>query len=343
MRLVLLLFLLLNIQNLSAQYNGGFNNRVFFDTSDFHLNEKDYEILNAAANLIKAQPGTLLLLTGHTDTTGTAKFNYHLSELRLQEVQKYLLSKGVAQSNLVLVGKGELEPFYFQGKYNDRYCRRVEINQIVRVKGKILNAKTKQALPNAELNLENTSKKGLDISLSKDGTYSIILPFKKYMLLATTHEGYIASLDTFRFSTRQLNGCSIQKDIYLRPAIIKSRLTFENIYFSPGRAQVLAESASSIDNIFELLQNDPEVFIEIQGHVHQPNRDKLPKKVLEDGKQLSTNRAKAVYNELVKRGVNPERMSYRGMGSSEMKYENPQNESEEQLNRRVEILVLQME
>ena len=35
-------------------------------------------------------------------------------------------------------------------------------------------------------------------------------------------------------------------------------------------------------------------------------------------------------------------MTYRGMGSAEMKYPEPQDEEEEKMNRRVEILILEM-
>ena len=58
-------------------------------------------------------------------------------------------------------------------------------------------------------------------------------------------------------------------------------------------------------------------------------------------KQLSLNRAKAVYNYLTeKEGLDPKRLKYKGFGNTKMVYPDPKSERESSMNRRVEIKIL---
>jgi len=49
-------------------------------------------------------------IIGHTDDVGTEESNQKLSEDRAEAVVKYLLTKGVSESNLFFEGRGEKEP-----------------------------------------------------------------------------------------------------------------------------------------------------------------------------------------------------------------------------------------
>ncbi|MCE5180281.1 MAG: OmpA family protein [Betaproteobacteria bacterium] len=60
---------------------------------------------------MKAHPEVeLLLVTGHADRIGNAKYNQKLSERRAAAVKTYLVSKGIAADRVKTVGKGEAEP-----------------------------------------------------------------------------------------------------------------------------------------------------------------------------------------------------------------------------------------
>jgi outer membrane protein OmpA-like peptidoglycan-associated protein len=58
-------------------------------------------------------------------------------------------------------------------------------------------------------------------------------------------------------------------------------------------------------------------------------------------KKLSLNRARTVYNFLVKNGIDPERLTYKGYGRSHPKISPEMTEADEQANRRVEIKILE--
>lgn len=51
-----------------------------------------------------------ITVTGHTDSIGTDKYNQKLSERRANAVKAYLVSKGLADTKITTVGKGESQP-----------------------------------------------------------------------------------------------------------------------------------------------------------------------------------------------------------------------------------------
>jgi OOP family OmpA-OmpF porin len=84
--------------------------KVFFETNSAKLKAESSETLdNVAASLI-ANPDVKILIAGHTDNTGSAKYNLKLSDQRANTVMNYLVSKGVNPSTLTAKGFGLTEP-----------------------------------------------------------------------------------------------------------------------------------------------------------------------------------------------------------------------------------------
>ena len=66
--------------------------------------------LDAAAVVIRDNPGVQLDLIGHTDSRGSEVYNLGLSERRARAAVAYLVGKGVAADQLRAIGRGEAEP-----------------------------------------------------------------------------------------------------------------------------------------------------------------------------------------------------------------------------------------
>lgn len=81
----------------------------------------------------------------------------------------------------------------------------------------------------------------------------------------------------------------------------------------------------------ELLKNNENLAIEIQGHTDNIGEDKMNEK-------LSENRAKAVYDFLIKNGISAKRLSYKGYGETKPNFDNNTEEGR-QKNRRTEFIV----
>lgn len=130
-------------------------------------------------------------------------------------------------------------------------------------------------------------------------------------------------------------------EVRLQKIEIGKKIKLENIYFSGGSAVMLRKSMNSLRYLVQVMQDNPNLEIEIQGHVNQPLNS--PKKQKESYYQgLSESRAKAVYDYLIKRDITPNRISYKGFGYSQMLFPYAETPEQEEQNRRVEILIIKM-
>uniref|UniRef100_UPI002FDD8C51 OmpA family protein n=1 Tax=Flavobacterium sp. TaxID=239 RepID=UPI002FDD8C51 len=110
------------------------------------------------------------------------------------------------------------------------------------------------------------------------------------------------------------------------------KLKIDNLNFIVNTFAVVPESRGKMYELLLVLQNNPQLKIEIHGHLCCMPTDRL---------DLSTQRAKAIYNFLVANQIYPARLSYKGFGSTQPIYPLPEkNEAERAANRRVEILIV---
>lgn len=79
---------------------------VFFQTGSASLDDKSQYELDNLANILKSNPAVRAELRGHTDSTGDAAANLALSNSRAENVQNYLLSKGIDAGRLIAQGYG---------------------------------------------------------------------------------------------------------------------------------------------------------------------------------------------------------------------------------------------
>ncbi|MEA1866807.1 MAG: OmpA family protein [Thermodesulfobacteriota bacterium] len=79
-----------------------------FDKSD--IKPEFVPVLDEAVGILKKHPDTKVIIEGHTDWTGTEKYNMGLSERRATSVCNYLVEKGISQNSLETVGYGEADP-----------------------------------------------------------------------------------------------------------------------------------------------------------------------------------------------------------------------------------------
>ena len=104
------------------------------------------------------------------------------------------------------------------------------------------------------------------------------------------------------------------------------------VYFNSGKATFKAgdkETPARLDAIKEILKNYPNAKFSIEGHTDSTGSAKINDK-------LSKERAEAVMNALIQRGVNPENLEAKGFGSSQPVASNKTAAGKAQ-NRRTEI------
>jgi outer membrane protein OmpA-like peptidoglycan-associated protein len=110
------------------------------------------------------------------------------------------------------------------------------------------------------------------------------------------------------------------------------KLIIENLNFVINTFAVVNESRGKLYELLLVLQKNPSLKIEIQGHLCCMPVDRA---------DLSTQRAKALYNFLLNQNISKDRLSYKGFGSSQPIYALPEKDEQERAaNRRVEILIV---
>jgi outer membrane protein OmpA-like peptidoglycan-associated protein len=111
-------------------------------------------------------------------------------------------------------------------------------------------------------------------------------------------------------------------------------IKLDNIYFYNNSAKVVPKSEPVLYELLCTMVDNPKLVIEIQGHICCKSATQ------ED--PISSARAKAVYNYLIRNKIDRKRMTFKGYGVSRPIHPIPEkNALEEDENRRVEILIVE--
>ncbi|MES2679718.1 MAG: OmpA family protein [Bacteroidota bacterium] len=107
-------------------------------------------------------------------------------------------------------------------------------------------------------------------------------------------------------------------------------ITLENVFFATNKSELVMESYPELDKLAKYLKREIDVDITINGHTDNAGNEGK-------NRDLSEERAKAVAEYLISKGVEPTRISYNGFGSQQPIASNDTEEGK-QKNRRVEFI-----
>jgi len=104
---------------------------ITFKTDSADINASFYPVLNSVARVLNKYSNSTVLVSGHTDSTGTAEYNLNLSRERAASVAAYLQGQGVKSSRFEVLGLGSSNPIASNDTPDGRSLnRRVEIKII---------------------------------------------------------------------------------------------------------------------------------------------------------------------------------------------------------------------
>ncbi len=120
-------------------------------------------------------------------------------------------------------------------------------------------------------------------------------------------------------------------------------ITLTNLLFESGLHLIIPSSRQVLLELLEIMRDNPKLQIELQGHICCRKYGLDGYDPVSRRENLSEMRAKTVYNFLVNQGIAAERMSYKGFGSSRKLQDDAFNPEAAQRNRRVEVLITEVE
>lgn len=114
--------------------------------------------------------------------------------------------------------------------------------------------------------------------------------------------------------------------------IISQNVEITDVHFEFNEARLLIDSRSVLQKVAESLNNEPNVSVVVEGHTDSIGSDQY-------NLSLSQRRAQAVVSQLVKLGVNRNRLTAKGYGESKPRADNS-TEAGRESNRRVELSIV---
>jgi outer membrane protein OmpA-like peptidoglycan-associated protein len=104
---------------------------ITFKTDSADINASFYPVLNSVARVLNKYNQSTVMVSGNTDSTGSAEYNLNLSRERAQSVAAYLRGQGVKESRFEVLGLGSSNPIASNDTAEERSLnRRVEIKII---------------------------------------------------------------------------------------------------------------------------------------------------------------------------------------------------------------------
>ncbi len=222
--------------------------------------------------------------------------------------------------------KGGLDIYSFQLREDIRPLKTLW------VKGKVFDKKTTQGLPSAvELTDIKSGNLISKIQTDEDGNYLVTLPVGKDYAFNVNRKGYLFYSDNFSLSKNNSDSV-FTVNIPLQPIEKGATIVLKNIFFETGKFELQNESKSELDKLVTLLNDNPNLKIQIDGHTDNVGQEK-------DNQLLSTNRAKSVVGYLLNKSINVQRLTYKGFGSLKPVADNT-SQAGKALNRRTELSVI---
>lgn len=151
-------------------------------------------------------------------------------------------------------------------------------------------------------------KDGLNekVLAKKDGTYRVELERDiRYVMMASAR-GYLNQNFELKTGPEEKNETYIV-DFYLSP--ISKPVVIENIFYDFDKATLRPESQTALDEMIKMLNDNPNVTIELGAHTDRKGSDQY-------NERLAQRRAQSVVDYLIAGGIEKERLEAKGYGES---------------------------
>ncbi len=163
------------------------------------------------------------------------------------------------------------------------------------------------------------------------GSYTVSLPEPQAYAIEINASGYLYYLDILDYSNMSGDE-KIPQDFFLNRVEVGTKVVLDHVFFQTGKAILRPESEDALNQVLRFLENNPSMRLEISGHTDNTGSLRINQK-------LSRDRAGAVVNYLVGKGIPQSMLESKGYADTQPVADNNTSEGRTQ-NRRVEFKVL---
>ena len=234
-------------------------------------------------------------------------------------------------------GYGGLDIYYFE------LPRHLRANKTLYFEGTVFDAVSKKPIP-GQFQLIDLSTGEEVIFAEADaitGEFTVTLPINSSFALNVSYPNYSFYSSNFDM-TVESGQETVKMDIPLVPFKSGASTVLNNVFFDVGKAVLRNESYVELNKLRDFMESNPTLSIEISGHTDSRGDQEL-------NIVLSNNRAKAVREYLISKGVRANRMTSVGYGSKKPRITNEtiealqseqEKEAAHQSNRRTEYKIV---
>jgi len=165
-----------------------------------------------------------------------------------------------------------------------------------------------------------------------DGTYRAKLPSKQSYYVDFRSTGFLSDMKRINIPETYARE-TYNFDIALIKVRVGKKVVLNNILFETGKSILTKSSFTELDRLLQILEENPLMRIEISGHTDNTGSLSLNLKLSED-------RARAVVEYLVQKGVDSSRLEFKGFGPNQPVADNSTSAGRA-MNRRVEFKILE--
>ncbi|MCB8964404.1 MAG: OmpA family protein [Bacteroidales bacterium] len=233
----------------------------------------------------------------------------------------FFVSPQTQPNNLIQIPSNDslANPMYFDGPgrhylvYNNKQ-QKVRYMIIADAKGPKAYAKAEKGLlfgTKNRLYVDLGSSIMLGATDDYSGTKSIFysingLPFQEYTTSIPLNEKGETEIKLFATDNVSNSGDTATYKIIISPEAL---FQINNIYFETGSAKLLPESHNNLEEMLQIMQNFPELMIDIGAHADARGS-------AQSNQKLSERRAKSVAKHLISKGIHPKRLRIHGYGDT---------------------------
>jgi len=208
------------------------------------------------------------------------------------------------------------------------------------VKGLISQIGTNDPVKGASVTLIEIYPNGMEKTnyyMSSNPYFTFDVDMNKNYKLVVKKEGYFATTTILNTSNIGLVD-TIYKNISIDKLELNKEYTLQNVLYEFGKATLTENSKTVLDNLFQILTENPSFIIELSAHTDAIGTDA-------NNLKLSQARAESCVNYLISKGIAKDRLVPKGYGESKPKVPNTTEDGKDDpagraINRRTEFKVL---